>query len=175
MKKILVFLILLIFSIPAYAHTFYKWVDEKGIVNYTDDFNNIPSVFRDRVEIEWIHEEGSSPPVQKMTPPNREQTRTDIYGQDEAYWRGKVRPWKKFLKTVESNYDMVHKKFMEKAEELSGRRYGSRTQYKTNIVELDQLKNEMVKYSDQIGEAREALEKISKEAQEAKANPDWLK
>ena len=59
--------------------------------------------------------------------------------------------------------------------ELSGRRFGSRTQYKMNIVELDALRDEMVKYADQIGDANEALEKISKEASDAKANPDWLK
>jgi dephospho-CoA kinase len=64
---------------------------------------------------------------------------------------------------------------MEKAEELSARRFGSRTQYKTNIIELDRLKEEMFKYGDQIAEANEALEKISKEAQESKANLDWLK
>ena len=174
-RKMLIFLILLIFVSPAYAHTFYKWVDEKGIVNYTDDYNNIPSAYRDRVEIEWVHEEGPSPPIQKMTLPKKGETRTDIYGQDEAYWRGKVRPWKEFLKAAEANYERVHSKFMEKAEELSARRFGSRTQYKTNIIELDRLKEEMFKYGDQIAEANEALEKISKEAREAKADPDWLK
>jgi N-acetylmuramoyl-L-alanine amidase CwlA len=152
------------------AHTFYKWVDEKGTVNYADDYNSIPPAYRDRVEIEWVHEESSAPPIQKMTP----QKRTDIYGQDEAYWRGKVRPWKEFLKVAEANYEKAHEKFMEKAMELSARRFGSRTQYKTNIIELDRLKDEMVKYADQIGEAKEAFEKISKEARESKANPDWL-
>ena len=66
---------------------------------------------------------------------------------------------------------------MEKAMEFSRKRFGSwsKTQYKLNIIELDRLKEEMVKHADQIAEAKEALEKISKEAREAKANPDWLK
>jgi hypothetical protein len=175
MRKLFIILILLTFSITAYAHTFYKWVDEKGVVNYTDDYNSIPPAYRNRVEIEWVHEEGASPPIQKMTPQKREEARTDIYGQNEAYWREKVRPWKEFLKAAEANYERVHSKFMQKAEELSARRFGSRTQYKTNIIELDRLKEEMFKYGDQIAEANEALEKISKEAREAKADPDWLK
>ena len=159
------------------AHTFYKWVDEKGTVNYTDDYNTIPPAHRGRVQIEWVHEEGPYPPIQKMTPQNREEARTDIYGQNEAYWRGKVRPWKEFLKAAETNYERAHEKFMGKAMEFSRGRFGtwSRTQYKMNIIELDKLKEEMIKYADQIGEAKEALEKISKEAREAKANPDWLK
>jgi len=174
MKKLLIFLILLLFISPAYAHTFYKWVDEKGAVNYTDDYNNIPPAYRNRVEIEYVHEESPLPPVQKMTPQTREEARTDIYGQNEAYWRGKVRPWKEFLKAAETNYEKAHERFLGKAMELSGRRFGSRTQYKTNIIQLDGLKEEMLKYADQIAEAKEALEKISKEAGEAKANPDWL-
>jgi hypothetical protein len=79
------------------------------------------------------------------------------------------------LKTAEANYDRAHEKFMKKATELSRLRFGSRTQYKMKIIELDNAKEEMVKYADQIAEAKEGLEKISKEAQEVKANPDWLR
>src|SRR4030042_1212504 len=64
---ILILLITLLAS-PLEAHTFYKWVDEKGIVNYTDDYNNIPSAYTDRVEIQWVHEQGPSPPIQKIAP-----------------------------------------------------------------------------------------------------------
>jgi hypothetical protein len=172
-----IFVILAVFFLSSslLAHTFYKWVDEKGAVNYTDDYNNIPPAYRGRAEIEWVHEEGPIPPIQKMTPKRGEATGRDIYGQDETYWKGRVRPWKDFLKTAEANYERAHVSFMQKAEELSMRRFGSRTQYKTNIIQLDGLKEEILKYADQIGEAKEALEKISKEAEEAKANPEWLK
>lgn len=174
MKEMLILLILWMLASPAYAHTFYKWMDEKGVVYYTDDYNTIPSAYRNRVEIEWVHEEGPLPPVQKMTPQKREEPETDIYGQNEAYWRGRVRPWKEFLKAAEANYDRAYEKFMQKAMELSRMRFGSRTQYKMKIIELDRAKAEVVKYGDQITEAKEALEKISKEARESNANPDWL-
>jgi hypothetical protein len=172
-----IFVILAVFFLSSslLAHTFYKWVDEKGVVNYADDYNNIPPAYRGRVEIEWVHEEGAAPPIQKMAPQRQEETRRDIYGQGEAYWKGRVRPWKEFLKTAETNYERAHERFMQKAEELSMRRFGSRTQYKTNIMQLDGMKEEMLKYADQIGDAKEALEKISKEAEEVKANPEWLK
>lgn len=177
MKKIFIFLIFLMLASSVNAHTFYKWVDEKGIVNYTDDYNSIPPAYRNRVEIEWVHEEAPLPPVQKMPPQKMEETKTDIYGQGEDYWRGKIRPWKEFLKTAEANYEKAHQRFVEKAMDFSRKKFGtwSKTQYKMNIIELDKLKEEMIKYADQIAEAREALEKILKEAKEAKANPDWLK
>jgi hypothetical protein len=172
----IVMLITIFLASNLQAHTVYKWVDENGAVNYSDDYDKVPPAYRDRVEVEWVHEEGTSPPVQKMTPAKGEEARTDIYGQDEAYWRDKVRPWKEFLKAAEANYERAHDKFMEKAMEFSRKRFGSwsRTQYKMNIIQLDRLKEEMIKYADQIAEAKEALEKISKEAKESKANPDWL-
>src|SRR4030067_3331540 len=159
MKKLLIFLILLLFISPAYAHTFYKWVDEKGTLNYTDVYDSIPPAYRNRVEIEYFHEEGPLPPVQKIAPQKREETTTDIYGLGETYWRTKVRPWKEFLKTAEANYEKAHHKFMEKAEQFSRGRFGSwsRTQYKMNIIELDRLREEMLKYGDQVAEAKEAL------------------
>ena len=157
------------------AHTFYKWVDEKGAANYTDDYNNIPPAYQGRVEIEWVHEEGATPPVQKISPQRQEETQKDIYGLGESYWREKVRPWKEFLKTAEANYDRAHESFMKKAMELGQMSFAGRGQHRIKILELDKAAEEMVKYGDQVAEANEALEKISKEAKEAKANPDWLK
>ena len=42
-------------------------------------------------------------------------------------------------------------------------------------MELKRLKEEVKKYEAQMSEANKMLEKISKELQEWKANPDWLK
>ena len=63
---------------------------------------------------------------------------------------------------------------MEKSEELSEKRFGSPTQYKMNIIELDGLKEKMRDYEAQMNEAKEQLQKLSKEAQESKADPSWL-
>ena len=78
------------------------------------------------------------------------------------------------VKEAEANYEKAHKKFVESAEELSRRRCGSPTQYKFNIIELDRRRGQRVKYESQITQAKEMLEKISKEAREAGANPEWL-
>jgi uncharacterized protein YfcZ (UPF0381/DUF406 family) len=175
MRKFLILLILLTFTVPAYAATIYKWVDKDGVVNYTDDYNKVPTLYHDRVEaLEFFTEKTSPVQTPKTTPGIKEEIRTDIYGRDETWWREKVHPWKEQLKEATANYERVHSKFMEKAEELSARRFGSRTQYKTNIIELDRLKEEMFKYGDQIAEAKEILEKLSKEAKETKADPAWL-
>jgi Domain of unknown function (DUF4124) len=175
MMKFVIILIILAFISPAYAATIYKWVDKEGVVNFTDDYNNVPSSYRDRLEIKHYLTEGVAPAYTSEVPPQkRAEAKTDLYGRDETWWRDEVRPWREQLKEATANYERFHEKFMAKAEELSERRFGSRTQYKANIIQLDQVKEEMFKYEDQIAEAKEMLEKLSKEAKETKADPAWL-
>jgi hypothetical protein len=180
MWRMLIFLILLTFVFPAYGANIYKWVDEKGVVNFTDDYNKIPPSYRDRVEVREYIEEGGSPLHTLEAPPTvatkpKEEVRTDIYGRDETWWREKVRPWKEQLKKATENYEMAHHKLMEKAENLGSVWKYSRGYYRVNVLEIDRLKEEMAKYDAQIAEAKEQLEKLSKEAEESKADPDWLR
>ncbi len=174
---VFIMFLFLAFISPSYGATVYKWVDKDGVTNFTDDYNKIPPSYRDRVEVE-VRENTQQPvvtPAPSQPSLQRGEAKTDIYGQGETYWKEKVRPWKARLKEAEANYERAHRRFMEKAMELSTRKFGSRTQYKTEIIELDRLKDEMVKDGEQLAEVNEGLEKISKEAKEAKADPEWLK
>jgi len=176
MRKYLIILILIAFTIPCYAVTIYKWVDKDGVMHFTDDYSKVPPQYRDQVKIEEKKDVKEEKPPLEVREPSKEpeERKKDIYGQDENYWRERVRPWKMRLKEAQANYEIANKKYMEKSEELSRRRFGSRTQYKMDIIELDRLNEERRKYQAQITEANEALKKITKEAEEAKANPDWL-
>jgi hypothetical protein len=176
MKKLFILLILLVFTSPAYAATAYKWVDKEGVVNFTDDFSNVPPEYLAQVSTEVMEETPSVgvPTSPQATPPKIEEAKTDIYGLGENWWRDKVSPWKERLKEATANYEKARRSFMDSAEELSQKRYGSPTQYKTNIMELDGWRVEMMKYEAQMTEAKEMLEKLSKEAEEAKADPMWL-
>jgi len=177
MKKLAILLILLMFSIPAYAATVYKWVDEKGVINFTDDYTKIPAAFRNRVEAEeFVQQEGTTAPAQATVATATEQIRTDLYGRDETWWREKVRPWREELKEASENYENVQKEYMEQAEGLGPYNFGkmSLTQYQMLSSRLEVLSNEMETYQGQITEAKEMLSKLSKEAKEAEADPAWL-
>ena len=49
MKKLFLILLTLIFTSSASA-TVYRWVDEKGVVNYVDDYSKVPPGFQNKVE-----------------------------------------------------------------------------------------------------------------------------
>ena len=178
MRKLFILLILLVFYVPSYGATVYKWVDKEGVVNFTDDLSKVPPSYRNRVEVEErkdVKEEVAPPPSQAATRGTEpEEIKADIYGRDESWWREKGRLWKERLKEATEKYEAAEKRYTEKSDELSRRRFGSPTQYKMNIIELDRTREEKEKYQAQISEANEMLEKLSKEAKETKADPAWL-
>ena len=49
MKKLVFVLFLFVFASPASA-TIYKWVDERGVVNFADDPDKVPPVYRNSIE-----------------------------------------------------------------------------------------------------------------------------
>jgi len=92
----------------------------------------------------------------------------------EDYWRDRVRPWKEQLKQAQEDYNDTNIKIDDAIEVFKGRFY-SHTQYNLKRVEVERLTEERGTYEAKMKEANEMLAKIAKEAEEAKADPAWLK
>jgi hypothetical protein len=171
---ILILLLLVLPSIP-YAADIYKWVDKDGSVNFTDDLSKVPPEYRDQVKKEEVKD---SPKTPTPTPAPASDQKTggekrDTQGRGEQYWRETVRPWKKQLKQAQEDYDKTNMRIDDALEALKGRYY-SHTQYNFKRVEVEGLMAERGTYEAKIKEAKEMLAKITKEAEEAKADPAWL-
>jgi hypothetical protein len=158
------------------AAAIYKWVDKSGSVNFADDPSKVPPEYRNQVQKEETRDSEKSP----VTPPapasvqKIEGDKTDIHGRGEQYWIETVRPWKKQLKQAQDDYNNTSMKIEDALEVVKGRFY-SHTQYNLKRVEVERLMAERVTYEAKIKEANGMLAKIAKEAEEAKANPAWLK
>lgn len=170
----------LFLSLPSvYGVTIYKWKDKNGVVNFTDDPEKVLPEYRDQVEREVIEDTSSGGPpisVPSSSKSSKEvrETRKDIDGLGETWWREKVRPWNQQLKEATANVEAVNDKIIEKTQNILGK-YASPTQISMYTAELERLKGERAKYQAQVDEAKEMLKKLTKEAQEAKADLDWLK
>ena len=177
--KTLMFLIVVLFASNGYASTVYKWVDKSGAVNFTDDYNNIPQEYGIRVQTEQLEDyprvQPPALPAATSTPSqNMEAAKTDIYGMGQDYWKDKVRLSEQKLKEAQDNIQAVDAKIQDRINALSGR-FLSHTQYNMNSIALQALRAEKVKYEAQENEAQEMLQRITKDAEEAKADPSWLK
>ncbi len=177
MKKLILALSFLILASSAYTAAVYKWVDKQGAENFTDDYDKVPPMYRDRVEEFTVPTETPKAGSSTSTAPleKGEGIATDIYGGDETSWREKVRPWKEQLKEATKNYEETHKELMEQIETLGRSKFASLTQYQMIAGRINVLNAQLVEHQARIAQAKEMLEKLSKEAEEAKANPDWLK
>jgi hypothetical protein len=177
-KVLLTIFVLWVFSSIANGVTIYKWMDKDGRMNFTDDYTKIPPQYRDQVKTEEREESPSQKagtPISPVAPAEKkESVKVDRHGLGEDYWRNKVLPWKKQLKEATENYERVNARISERLQEQSGRLM-SPTQWNMNRAEMKTLTEERSGYEAQMREAREMLEKIAKEAEEAKANPDWVK
>jgi len=158
MKQYFMLLILLAFTVPANGATVYKWVDEKGVVNFTDEYKRVSPAFRNRVETEeYIEEEAPSALSQSTTPKIDEEVRTDIYGRDF---------WEKQLDEATSNYEKVREELLKEGERLVWHRYGGKTQYQMFTAELPGISERLEAYREQMIEAKAMLDKFTKETQE---------
>ncbi len=142
----------------------YKWIDGNGTIHFTDDYGNIPSSYpeRARVEIRKDIREETPSEQQEIIPGVKEEQFISFVEGDEAWRQEKIRSWTERLDEATANYEIAEKKFLEKSEELSRRRFGSPTQYKFDIIKLDALNQERMKYRAQMEEADEMLRNFSK-------------
>jgi len=159
-----------------YGGTVYKWTDKDGVVNFTDDYNQIPPQYRNQIQMEEL---GESQKVETPVPPPASArgsggAKVDIYGKGEDYWKAEVQPWKKQLQEAKENIEKINRKMNERVEEEADKTL-SRTQWNMDRAYRRELIDERSKYEAQVREANEMLSKIAKEAEDAKADPEWLK
>jgi hypothetical protein len=177
-KVILLLLILLFFFSPCYGSTVYQWVDNNGTYNFTDDHEKIPFAYRNQVRVEKMEDlRAMAPPALPSTSkavPQKEKVKKDVFGLGEEWWREKERPWEGQLGEASENYQAANQEFLNKSDELILRKFGSHQQFKSTIIGMDGIRKERAKYEAKVIEAEEMLEKISREAKESQADPDWL-
>jgi hypothetical protein len=144
----------------------YKWIDDKGTVHFTDDYGNIPSSYRERLKVEIrkdIREEETPSRPQNIIPGGKNEQPKTVISEEEEIWREeKMGSWIGQLEEATANYENAQWMFLEKAEELSQRRFGSPTMYKFDILKLNLLNAERMRFKAQLEEADEMVKKLSK-------------
>ena len=178
MKIVWIAILILLLVLPSVSHAadIYKWVDKDGTANFTDDLSKVPSEYRDQIQIEKTRdvEKTQTPSPTPASVQKTEEEKRDAHGRGEEYWRETVRPWKKQLKQAQEDYNNTNIKIDDTHESLRGR-YLSKTQINFRRIDVENLMQERGTYEAKIKEANEMLAKIAKEAEEAKADPAWLK
>jgi hypothetical protein len=175
--------------------TIYKWTDEKGVVHYTDNPENVPSKFKSQVRQKTIDrrltpqpesEKSVAPPVSRVLPPvsseEKPDTRTDVRGRNKEWWLGQKKYWQDEVKRLSTQ---VKKNREDMATLRRGRvRQGTRTE--EGIIlnqgpliddyrELKRLQEITPELEEKLKKAQDMLEKdLIRDAYRAGAPPEWI-
>jgi len=176
MKWILVAILLtFVFSQLSSAEV-YKWVDEKGVVHFTDDMTQVPEKYRPKAEeigSSGADKEGPKGEEQ-ITPKGKEEVHQDQLGRGEDYWKGRMQEWRRKLEERQDRMNTLRMKYNELTEKFNDTR--NAVERGEIRKERDQVKDDMDQCRTQIEEAREMIEKkIPEEGALYKAKPEWLK
>ena len=102
MVKIIVILLSLVFISPSYGATIYHWVDKNGVANFTDDYEQLPSEYRNQIHITVMDDASvMESPIPASIPeagPPREEARKAIPPQGRELQGGRGRVWETQLK-----------------------------------------------------------------------------
>lgn len=183
-RTILSILIALIFpSFIALAQEIYRWVDEKGTVHFTDDLGLVPEKYRNQVQ----KKKTSIEPTPLLSPqvtteedlekePKSAPERRDLIGRGEEWWRAKTKEWNEKLLNANKNYETAHAAWKAKEKELEESKFKSKSIQRKLKSETKALEEKANDWKKQMEQAKNMLEKgLPKEAEEFKADPDWIK
>jgi len=191
MKKIiLIGIIGLTLASVAFGQEVHRWVDEKGTVHFTDDLSQVPEKYREKIRTEISPKEPApaQPALPPPTPLPKEGAtvkefgqmpapqQKDILGRGEEWWRAKAIEWNEKLKTAQKNYENAHSEWKVKKQELETSKFRSDSFKRKLKAEAIALEEKVKDWEKKMEEARNMLENIlPKQAQDDRANPDWLK
>jgi hypothetical protein len=163
-------------AVPLSHAQVYKWVDDSGVVHFTDDPANVPKTYWDRVEEKKTLEEEVPKPSGKGGGPKRRVQResTDRFGRRASWWRDRASKWWAQMRHASSQHQRISGEIKEAKKVLGeARNDGKRRRYRRKI---QRLQEEDEKYRAQIEEARRMLHGVLlDEARMAGADPLWLR
>lgn len=174
MKRILLIILFVFFISEASFAEVYRWVDDKGVVYFTDDITQVPEKYRPKAERIGLAEDKEETKVGPESPQKKDEAYRDRLGRGEEYWKGRVEEWRKKLRESQVKLEALRVKYNELTERFND---SKSTAERGNIrKERDQVRSEMDQNRIQIEEAKEMLEKkIPEEADLYKAKPEWVK
>ncbi len=178
---------LLLSSILAFGQEIYRWVDEKGIVHFSDDLSLVPEIYRDQIPKTKPTQEPASPPSiespKRMgeekeieSAPESAPEQKDILGRGEEWWRAIASEWNEKLNAARTNYENAYNEWKSKEQELEASQFKPDSLKRKLKAETKALEEKVKDWEKQVEEARNMLENVlPKQARDYRANPEWLR
>lgn len=181
--RLLILIGLIFYCAMSWGQEIYQWIDEKGTTHFADDLSLVPERYRNQVQKKKPPEESSSHPTPQVLKeeemekePESVSERKDLIGRGEEWWRAKAKEWNEKLLNAQKNYETAYTAWKVKEKELEQSKLKPKSLQRKLKTEMKVLEDKTKEWEKQRDEAKNMLEKgLPKEAEELKADPDWIK
>jgi hypothetical protein len=175
-RWIVVFLALL--SLPALVtgDEVYRWVDEGGILHFTDDPAAVPEDYRVKAESREMPGRQPGRSLEEVTNEENEGIliEDDLKEKDEAWWRSRAEKWREKLQTSYDDYERARLRYNTVATEFNASNDPDKR--KELKAELDEMQAEMERFRDDIEKGRRMTEEVlPSQAEKAGKPPEWVR
>jgi hypothetical protein len=176
MKSIVAAFVLVFIAVSSACGDVYRWTDDKGVVNFTDDADRIPAKYRKKARrmvtepVTTIPAESPAPsstPAVDAPPSSAGQELYGGYG--EEWWRGRFRAAREQLQALQNG--MVDKR--QKLQQISRQR--TIYQRSRDRVAYYDLKTEIEQDEKREVELQNKLQDLDQQASTAGVPFDWRK
>lgn len=164
----------ILFAAEARTGEVLKWVDERGVVHFTDNGASVPEQHRDQVDQRDLPDEpeissGTSGDVREAAKGSGDQ-----YGRGEDYWIQRTNEIKGQLDKVQREYRQVVLEYNELIAAYNST--SSRAKRKRYKKQIESLQDELNHRREEVERVKEILEKtLPEEAARAGASVKWVK
>jgi hypothetical protein len=177
MKNILVILAVLVLTSTGTAGEYFKWVDERGVVHFTNIPSSVPEEYKDEAEHRVMPTEKEAPSVSTresaVATEQPTEERKDRFGRGRDFWVNWTNEAKRRLVRAQNDYNRLVVEYKQTMRDLDNAvSTAQRNEYKNK---RDSLRVDMGRRREDVRKAKEELEiKIPQAAAMAGAPAEWV-
>lgn len=172
--KFFLIMAMLLFASVARTGEVWKWVDEQGVVHFTDSPDSVPEKYREQIDHREMAEERETPSGTAREAKEVTEEPRDRHGRGEDYWIKRANVIKEQLNRAQREYERVRLEYNDLIAKYNATRSrAKRRQYQERI---ESLQGELNRHGEDIQKAKEILEKmLPEEAKRAGVPVEWVK
>ena len=174
MKGALLIMAVLLFASVGRTGEVWKWVDERGVVHFTDNAASVPEKYREHIDRRELPGEREAVSGTDQEAKEVMEEPRDRYGRGESYWVNRANEIKGQLDRIQREYEKTRLEYNDLVAKYNATR--SRAKRRQCQKQIESLQDQLNRRREDIEGVKELLEKtLPEEAERAGAPAEWVK
>jgi len=173
MKRVLVIIAVLLFASTGMAGEYFKWVDERGVVHFTNVPSSVPEEYKDKAERRVMPAEKETPSGSTRESVVATEEPKDRFGRGRDFWVNWTNEARNRLIRAQNDYNRLLVEYKQVQADLDNAvSTAQRIEYRKK---RDSLRVDMERRREDVRKAKQELEvKIPQAAAMAGAPAEWV-